>query len=42
MKMTKDYRPGIIWKSVGISIILHEFYKNGGQILRTPVTMGWK
>ena len=28
MKMTKDYRPGIIWKSVGISIILHEFYKN--------------
>ena len=28
MKMTKDYRPGIIWKSVGISIILHGFYKN--------------
>ena len=28
MKMTKDYRLGIIWKSVGISIILHEFYKN--------------
>ena len=28
MKMTKDYRPRIIWKSVGISIILHGFYKN--------------
>ena len=27
MKMTKDYRPRIIWKSVGISIILHGFYK---------------
>lgn len=28
MKMTKDYRPGIIWKSVGISIILQkQFFK---------------